>query len=183
MQTQLYCYSLPRARDPVAPQPLTAAAGPSGATLLAPPVSSPGKAIAACPASPDPALECLLDRLAWMAGAAVLDALNLQSKHSRTLLHLLVRRFPLSEWPRCSSESAAHETTVLHLLYVLQYRPNFILMAGASTARSARWTWRARTTIWTGPRSWSVRNGTTPIPASPRRAARRWGSTANGVTA
>ena len=29
------------------------------------------------PASPDPALECLLDRLAWMAGAAVLDALNL----------------------------------------------------------------------------------------------------------
>ena len=52
-----------------------AAAGPSRATLLAPPVCSPGKAIAACPASPDPALECLLDRLAWMAGAAVLDVL------------------------------------------------------------------------------------------------------------
>ena len=29
--------SLPRARDPVAPQPLTAAAGPCGATLLTPP--------------------------------------------------------------------------------------------------------------------------------------------------
>ena len=39
--------------------------------------SSPGIAIAACPASLGPALECLLDRLAWMAGAAVLDALNL----------------------------------------------------------------------------------------------------------
>ena len=32
-------------------------------------------------------------------------------KHSRTLLHLLAQRLPLSEWPRCSTESAAHDST------------------------------------------------------------------------
>ena len=97
-------YSLARARDPVAPRPLTAAAGPWRHPVLA----WHSNRCVPCVSAVRPSGVYLLGRPGWREPLCLTPS---TLKHSRTLLHLLAQRLPLSEWPRCSTESAAHDST------------------------------------------------------------------------
>ena len=97
-------YSLARARDPVAPRPLTAAAGPWRHPVLA----WHSNRCVPCVSVVRPSGVYLLGRPGWREPLCLTPS---TLKHSRTLLHLLAQRLPLSEWPRCSTESAAHDST------------------------------------------------------------------------
>ena len=97
-------YSLARARDPVAPRPLTAAAGPWRHPVLA----WHSNRCVPCVSAVRPLGVYLLGRPGWREPLCLTPS---TLKHSRTLLHLLAQRLPLSEWPRCSTESAAHDST------------------------------------------------------------------------
>ena len=97
-------YSLARARDPVAPRPLTAAAGPWRHPVLA----WHSNRCVPCVSVVRPSGVYMLGRPGWREPLCLTPS---TLKHSRTLLHLLAQRLPLSEWPRCSTESAAHDST------------------------------------------------------------------------
>ena len=97
-------YSLARARDPVVPRPLTAAAGPWRHPVLA----WHSNRCVPCVSVVRPSGVYLLGRPGWREPLCLTPS---TLKHSRTLLHLLAQRLPLSEWPRCSTESAAHDST------------------------------------------------------------------------
>ena len=108
-------YSLARARDPVAPRPLTAAAGPWRHPVLA----WHSNRCVPCVSVVRPSGVYMLGRPGWREPLCLTPS---TLKHSRTLLHLLAQRLPLSEWPRCSTESAAHDSTTAR--YYMFFKPN-----------------------------------------------------------